>query len=82
VKGAHEEFGFRLTCGLKRLLLHEGERGAIVPDGMHTPVAALVEFTGIFLPLSFPGWVNETTHYLFPFLQGGADALQGMAIVM
>jgi hypothetical protein len=51
---------------LERFLLYEGgERGTIVPhglhtlavatvpDGWHTTVAALVEFTGIFLPTSF-----------------------------
>jgi hypothetical protein len=65
VKGPHEECGFRLTCTFKRLLLNEGgERGtilshglhkiadAIVPDGWHKTIAALGEFTGIFLPQS------------------------------
>jgi hypothetical protein len=66
MKGQHAECGFRLTCGLRRLLLYEGgERGtiashglhtlaaAIVPDGWQTTGAALIEFTGIFLPPSF-----------------------------
>jgi hypothetical protein len=64
-KGPHEECGFRLTCGLKRSLLHEGgERGTIVshglhtmqtivPEGWHAAVTALVEFVGTFLPPSF-----------------------------
>jgi hypothetical protein len=65
VQGPHEECEFRLTCGLKRLLLYEGgERGTIVPHGLHTiadamvpdgwdtTVAALVEFTCILPPPS------------------------------
>jgi hypothetical protein len=63
VKGSHEECEFRLRCGFKRLLLYVGgERGKIVPHGLHTIadaiaprgwhtiVAPVVEFTGIFLP--------------------------------
>jgi hypothetical protein len=63
--GPHEGRWFRLTCGFKNLLLYEGGgRGtvvlhgfhkiadAIVPDGCHTTIAALVELTGIFLPSS------------------------------
>jgi hypothetical protein len=48
--------GFRLTCGFKTLLLYVGgERDTLVPDGWHTIVAALVEFSGIFLLLLFYG---------------------------
>jgi hypothetical protein len=51
-----------------------------VPNGWHTIVAALVEFTSI-LPLpSLQRKVNETPSCLFPCLQGVADALPGMAI--
>jgi hypothetical protein len=45
VKRPHVECGFRLTCGLKRLLLlmYEGwERGTIVPHGLHTIADAIV----------------------------------------
>jgi hypothetical protein len=65
VKGLHEACGFRLTCGSMWWLLYEGgERGtnvpcgvhmivdALVPNGWYTTVAAMVEFTGIFLVLS------------------------------
>jgi hypothetical protein len=64
-KSPHEECGFRRTRGFNMLLLYEGgERGtivphglhtiaeAIVPDGSHTMVAAWVEIIGIFLPPS------------------------------
>jgi hypothetical protein len=54
VKGVHEECGFRLTCGLKRSVLHvKGERGTTVPHAWHTIGAALVEFVGIFRLPSF-----------------------------
>jgi hypothetical protein len=44
VKGPHRARGFRLTCGLNRLLLYiGGERGTIVPGGLHTMVANLVK---------------------------------------
>jgi hypothetical protein len=80
---------------LKRLLLYEGEEGgtrvphglntiadSIVPIGWRTTVAALVEFTGIFLlPSLLPGpSIKKSTGYLFPCLQGMADALLGMAM--
>jgi hypothetical protein len=65
------------------ILLYEGgERGTIVPHGLHTTGAALVEFTSIFLPLSFYWALNKTISCLFPCLQGMADALPGMAITM
>jgi hypothetical protein len=92
--GPHAECGFRLRCGLKRLLRYEGgERGTIVPhglhtladaivrDGWHTTFAALVEFTGVFLPPSFYRDVKDTG-CLFHCLQGVADAFPGMAITM
>jgi hypothetical protein len=53
------------ACSYRLLLYEGGERGtvvphglqtiadAIVPDGWYTTIAALVEFTGIFLPPSF-----------------------------
>jgi hypothetical protein len=74
VKGPHEECGFRLACGLSRLLLYGGgDRGTILPhglqaiDGWHTCrrfVAALVEFIGIFLAL--PLYWNVNTNASFP----------------
>jgi hypothetical protein len=79
---------------LKRLLPYEGGEGgtrvphglntiadAIVPNGGLTTVAALVEFTGIFLlPSLLPGPSIKTTGYLFLCLQGMADALLGVAM--
>jgi hypothetical protein len=41
---------------------------AIVPDGWHTTVAALVEFSGIFLPPSFNGDVKQDYWSLVPLL--------------
>jgi hypothetical protein len=74
---------FRLTCGLKRLFLYEGgERGTnvphglhtltdtIVPDGWRTTVAALVEFTGIFLPPPFYRDAKQNYWLLVPLLAG------------
>jgi hypothetical protein len=65
VRGMYVECRFWLTCGKRLLLYKGGEKGtsvphglhtiedAIVPDGWHRIVAALVEFTGAFLPPSF-----------------------------
>jgi hypothetical protein len=77
----HEECGFRLKCGLKKLLLYEGEESsttvphglhtiadAIVPDGWHTTVAALVEFTAIFLSPSFYGDSKKKYRMPIPLL--------------
>jgi hypothetical protein len=81
VKGPHEECGFRLTYGLKRSLLCEGgDRGTILPhglhttsdamapDGWHTTVAALVDLTGIFLPPSSYGDAKYKYRLLAPLL--------------
>jgi hypothetical protein len=83
-----------LTLCLKMLLQCEGgERGSIephglhtivnrvVPDGWHTTVAALIEFTGM-SPLSVTRTFNKTTGCLFLCLQGAAAALPCMAIPM
>jgi hypothetical protein len=43
---------------------------AIVPDGWHTTVAALVEFTGIFLPPSIHRDVKQNYWLLVPLLAG------------
>jgi hypothetical protein len=80
---------------LEMLLLCEGGEGgaivpqdlptnanAIVPDGWHSTAAALAEFTSIFLPRSNYQDIKQTTDSLFPWLQGKADALQGIAIMM
>jgi hypothetical protein len=69
-------------------MLYVGERGTTVPHALHmtvetavpngwnTIVAALGEFTGIFLPPTFfAGMLHETTGCLFPCLQRVADAL-------
>jgi fibrillarin-like rRNA methylase len=54
VKGAREECGFRLTCGLKRSVLYvKGKRGTTVSHALHIIGAALVEFMGIFRLPSF-----------------------------
>jgi hypothetical protein len=49
VRTPHEECGYRLTCGERRVLQYEGgEWGSIVPLCLQTTVAALIEFLGIF----------------------------------
>jgi hypothetical protein len=85
VKGPREECVFRLTCGLKWLLLYEGgKRGTNVPRGLHTTVAPVVEFTGIFLLLSMYQDIKYNYHCLFPCLfpclQGVPDAVSDMVI--
>jgi hypothetical protein len=43
VKGPHEECGFLLTWGFKPLLMYVGgERGTIVPYGLHTIADTIV----------------------------------------
>jgi hypothetical protein len=54
---------------------------AIVPDGRHTTVAALVEFIGIFLPPSFYQDTKANDRFL-PCLQDAANALPSMALMM
>jgi hypothetical protein len=71
VKGPHEECGFRLTCGLKRFLLYGGEEvGSIVPYGLHTTSAALVDLAGIFLPPSFYRDIKQDYWLLVALLAG------------
>jgi hypothetical protein len=77
-KRLHEDSGFRLT---KRGCRMEEETGAqlcvmlctqigdaIVPDGWHTIVGALVQFAGIFLPLPFYRTYNKNVRLLVPLL--------------
>jgi hypothetical protein len=57
------------------------EKGISVPYGWQTTFAALVDFAGIILLLSFY-WALHTTGCLSPSLLGVADALPGMAMAM
>jgi sugar phosphate isomerase/epimerase len=50
--------------------MEEEEADATVPDRWHTTLAALVEFTGIFLPLSFYRNVKDNYRLLVPLLAG------------
>jgi hypothetical protein len=91
VKGPCEECESRLTCGSKRLLLYvRGERGTIVPyglhtiadvtaphNGWHTIVVALVELTGIFLLPSFCQDVQQTCLLLVPLLAERGQCASG-----
>jgi hypothetical protein len=52
---------------------------ASVPDGWHTPAAALVDFAGIFLLPSFSGTLTKLLVAYYPAV---FDALLGLAIAI
>jgi hypothetical protein len=69
-KGPHEECGFRLTCGLEQLLLHEGERGTSVPLDLCTWFAyAIVLMVGTQLLLLWLNVQASTCHGPFIGMQ-------------
>jgi hypothetical protein len=88
-KGRHDEFLLRLTCGLKRMWLYIGRSAivsnctdAIVPDGWHTTVAALIVQASSCCPPCV-GTATLIAGCLLFCLQGVADdPLPTMAIAM